>query len=79
MSAIALAAPAPTYNTDKDCAHNKPAAKYSDDLKGCMAYNADELKYKMSCTAYEPKVKVSSLFALRHDMANARTGLQGLR
>jgi hypothetical protein len=58
LSAIALAAPAPTLFKNKDCAHKKPYVHYADDFKGCMAHNAGELKYKMSCIWYQPKVKV---------------------
>lgn len=57
LSAIALAAPAPTI-FNKDCVYKKPSVHYSDDFKGCLAFNADELKYKLSCIWYKPQVKV---------------------
>ena len=56
LSAVALAAPAPTLS-NKDCVDKKPAGHYTDDFKGCTAYNADELKYKLACIWYQPKVK----------------------
>lgn len=59
LSAVALASPAPTIIKNKDCIHKKPYIHYSDDWKGCMAYNAGELKYKLSCIWYQPKLKVS--------------------
>lgn len=58
LSAIALAAPAPTTK-EKDCARSKPYVHYSEDWNGCVKYNADELKYKLSCVSYQPKIKVS--------------------
>ncbi|KAH6633734.1 hypothetical protein C7974DRAFT_177501 [Boeremia exigua] len=58
LSAVALAAPSPTWNKyDKSCAHQKPAGHYSDDYKGCKAYNKDELKYKLKCKWYKPQYK----------------------
>ncbi|KAJ8109355.1 hypothetical protein OPT61_g7518 [Boeremia exigua] len=56
LSAFTLAAPAPTF-LDKSCAHKKPAGHYADDYKGCLAYNIDEVKYKVKCIWYDPKLK----------------------
>lgn len=68
LSAFALAVPAPTNDKDKDCAYKKPYVHYSDDNKGCIAYNADELKYKTSCMWYHPKIKVNSCPDLSHQL-----------
>ena len=58
LSALALAAPAPTYDKpDKSCASHKPCKHYDDDFKGCKAYNDDEWEYKLKCSWYEPKPK----------------------
>ncbi|KAJ4986182.1 hypothetical protein SVAN01_08335 [Stagonosporopsis vannaccii] len=57
LSAVALAAPAPTLWGDKDCKYKKPVGHYSHDYKGCVAYNLDEIKYKAKCWHYEPKYK----------------------
>jgi hypothetical protein len=57
LSAIALAAPAPTLS-NKDCVDKKPDGHYTEDFKGCIAYNADEYKYKSTCIWYQPKIKV---------------------
>ena len=57
LSAIALAAPAPTL-FNKDCIHKKPYKHYSDDWKGCIAYNADEMAYSVKCLGYKPEIKI---------------------
>lgn len=57
LSAVALAAPAPTLWGSKDCKHKRPDGHYSNDYKGCVAFNLDEVKYKAKCWQYEPKYK----------------------
>lgn len=59
LSATVLAAPTPILGLfDKSCAQKKPYTQYPEDYKGCLSYNADELKYKLKCIWYQPKLKV---------------------
>lgn len=53
LSAVALAAPAPTL-LDKSCVHKKPWKHYPETWHGCLEYNKDEIAYKVQCIWYKP-------------------------